>query len=179
MKQTPFVWITLAFCFGISFADLFCLNIQFFSILLLFDLILYYSIEKSYKSPQVQWIKTAVLLIGVAFFGIILYGIEKPENEERSLQNNYLEQDKLIIVIEAIAPTQGTYKKCEVAVSYLLRFQDTILIKDRLVLFLQDPLNQLKEYDICFVDAPIQRVANKYNPGEFDSEFFVIGLENV
>lgn len=172
MKQTPFIWLTLALIVGIALGNRFNFHLLFLLLTFVLLLCFYLLLEKKVKSVRGVSLKSWVLLVLITSFGCLLHSITKPENNSESLAANYLPQDKLVCVIETLSQTQGGFNKCEVSVSYLIRLGDTIPIRDRAVLFLKATDQTLEEYDVCYLNVPLQKIENKNNPGEFDGQFF-------
>ncbi|MFN5415483.1 MAG: ComEC/Rec2 family competence protein, partial [Flavobacteriia bacterium] len=164
--------ISFLFCVGIYVAEKIDLPLSAIFILLIFSLLFYYLIAFRKLFHAIKNLKTSTLLLIWFLMGTITYSEQKSENNNHSIFKNYLSGDYLLGQIISKTPTSGEYSKTEFEVNALLRGKDTIYVQDKVVLFLKDLENNLKEYDVCLINTEISRIVTKNNPGEFDSEFF-------
>jgi competence protein ComEC len=128
-------------------------------------------VKKNFNSSAPQLLSIS-LIFAVFLSGMSRFSILTPENQSYSIKNNYLKGDLLLGKINSITTTKGAYSKCEFEVKNLIRFQDTIKVRGKIILFLKDQNDALKEFDVCLVSTDLIEIKNKNNPGEFDAELF-------
>ena len=172
MKQAPFLWLTISFCLGITLANSLSINPLIIFSALVLALLIYFFLIKNKLSKRSTKSFSYTLIFIIFLLGLLRYSISTPENYKHSLKNNYLKNDLILGEILSLTPTQGQFIKAEFAVKKLIRFQDTISVNSKIVLFLKDELKKLKEFDVCLVSTDLLEIKNKNNPGEFDSELF-------
>lgn len=170
MKNNPFIVIGIVFIAGIILGNYFP-NYSFLSSGLLFFTVLYYIfLIKTEKSSSTN--KSLCLLVIVSCLSYLNYTLTLPENQVHNLAKNYLKGDQLIGTIDNYSPTKGAYIKCEFSTKKLIRFNDTIPTSGKIIVFLKDPKNLLKQADVCVLNTDLVPIVNKNNPGEFDAENF-------
>lgn len=170
MKNNPFIVIGIVFIGGIILGNYFP-NYSFLSSGLLFFAALYYIfLIKTEKSSSAN--KSLCLLLIVSCLSYLNYTLTLPENQVNNLTKNYLKGDQLIGAIDNYTLTKGSYIKCEFSTKKLIRFNDTIPTSGKIIVFLKDPKNLLKQADVCVLNTDLIPIVNKNNPGEFDAENF-------
>lgn len=124
------------------------------------------------KSSWIYMLRQALPFLLFFQIGQLLYQNVIPENQDYSIENRYLPGDKVIGSISSIAPTSGVFQKCEIEVKRLIQFKDTIHVKGRILVFIEDTSKLLRRKDVCVFQADLGLIQNKNNPGEFDSRKF-------
>ena len=104
--------------------------------------------------------------------GQLLYQNVIPENHDQSIENIHLPGDKIVGSIVTIAETSGSFQKCEMEVKQVIQYKDTIAVKGRILVFIEDTSQALRRKDICVFQTDLDLIQNKNNPGEFDSRHF-------
>ncbi|MCE3295310.1 MAG: ComEC/Rec2-related protein [Crocinitomicaceae bacterium] len=171
MKQVPFLTICVFFCLGIILSEYITFSAVFTAGLLSFLLVVYFAAEKLVLFKTRQEHKTLGLMLICLLSGFAFYNVTRKENSAFSLENNYLKGDLILGQILSKTSSSGAYAKCEFEVNALIRGRDTVVIKDKAVVFLKGA-DELSDFDVCLVQSDLDPIRNKSNPGEFDSEFF-------
>jgi competence protein ComEC len=148
------------------------INVLIPFILLVISIILYFIFSKNNFNKISSNLLSSVLIGIIFLLGMSRYSLLIPENQTFSLKNNYLKGDFLLGKINSITPSKGVYSKCEFEVKKLIRFQDTLAVGGKIILFLKNEKNQIKEFDVCLINSDLIEIKNKNNPGEFDAELF-------
>lgn len=174
LRFTPFLWLFIAMSSGIVFADIFNPEIYFSIGISVLLLVIFISAQLFRTGAGSVFGRVTFIFPLLLFFqlGQLLYLATLPGNDPMSVENNYLPGDKIMGEITAISNTSGVYKKCEVEVISLVRYQDTVPARGKVLMFLEDTLNALERKDVCLVRAELSAITNNHNPGEFDSREF-------
>lgn len=172
MLKSPFVSIASFFCCGIYLSSSVDIPIILLITLLIFFLFCYYLIEFKSLFLRFSFLKTYTLLFTWFVLGSFFYGITKKENNAFSINSTYLKGDLILGNILSKTTGSGEYAKAEFQVNALLRGQDTLIVNDKIVLFIKDKDFVLNDYDVCLIQTDLNQIKNKNNPGEFDAEFF-------
>ncbi|MES2587471.1 MAG: ComEC/Rec2 family competence protein [Bacteroidota bacterium] len=172
MKQATFFWLTLSFCIGIIVSNFLSLSPLILVLTLILSLVFCFFTLKIANPLSKTKFASYTLLLMLFLLGMIRYSVSNPDNYKYSLKNNYLKNDLILGEIQSLTPTQGEYMKTEFSVKKIIRFQDTIPVNSKIVLFMKDDEKKLKEFDVCLLSTDLMEIKNKNNPGEFDSELF-------
>lgn len=165
------MWITGAVCTGILLSHFFDpgWNVALISLLLLGSA--YIVLEK--RSVVVRWpLKSTLLILLIIVLGIFRFDLEKGSANPYSLDKNYLSGDVLVGSLDEIQESGGSYQKCFFKTEALIRLRDTITVRDRILLFAKDSSHLLRSGNRCVLGVDLMKIANKGNPGEFDSKSY-------
>lgn len=172
--KAPFLWLIIPLMAGIMLAAEWTVNIYFTGMLFLIIAGMYtgfYLLNLS-QSPFLRKVQMCLPVLMCFQLGQLLYQMNDPDNIDRSFENNCLPGDKLMVEIRDLSKTSSEYKKCEVNVFNVIRYNDTTNVSGKMVLFIEDPANVLKRKQICVLQAELHLIVNNNNPGEFDSRQF-------
>lgn len=172
MKQVPFLVILSVFCLGITASNVLHLNYLTSSVLLLFCLLCYFLISNEKFELTKRNLLSTILIASVFFLGSTRYSVSLSENYSYSLINNYLKGDLILGKINSIAKNKNNYAKAEFEALKIIRFQDTIPVQGKIILFVKQENEMPKEFDVCLISSSLNKIKNKNNPGEFDAELF-------
>lgn len=173
-KQMPFLWLFFPLAIGIFFAEYSGIGIEWSWIAFVLFFTLFCGLHFLYVPKDRPIYKLKQLLPFLVFLqiGQLLYQNVMPENHSRSIESIYLPGDKIIGSIYSIAKTSGTFQKCEMDVKSIIQNSDTVRAKGRILVFIEDTSAVLKRKDVCVIQADLELIQNKNNPGEFDSQKF-------
>lgn len=174
LQFMPFLWFFFALAGGIVSADLIHPELYFSwgLLILLFFLFAGFQLVKLKQGHFFYKIQFAFPLLIFFQLGQTLYQLELPEHDFSSIERLYLPGDKIVGEIVAISNTSGDYRKCEIESKKLVRFNDTIAVRRKILVFFEDENETLKRKDICMIRADLGPIVNSHNPGEFDSHEF-------
>ncbi len=172
MKKAPFLSLTFALCLGVIVSNILKINFLINISLFLFLIFTYFIVEKKIEHHLKSRTQSIILISLFFCLGLVRYSISLPENYSSSLTNLYLKNDVLLGQINSLTYSKSDYAKTEFQVKKIIRFQDTLAVDGKIVLFIKDEERKLKEFDVCLVSTELNQIKNKNNPGEFDAELF-------
>lgn len=171
MQSNPFILLFCAFSTGVIISDvtsfpqtiiLSCVAISLF--------VLVWQVYR--RKPLVEFFVGEYLTtISILFLslGYTFHSINKIDEQPFHVSTNYLEGDRIVAEIEAIAPLKGKFRKSEVVARQIIRHRDTLEIYGKILCFIEDTKSKLKPRDIIYTNAKLEQIANNNNPGEFDA----------
>lgn len=170
----PFLWLFFPLAIGIYIADSLEISIQLSWMFFVIVFTLFIGLQFLYVPRKSIIYKIRQLIPFLLFLqmGQLLYQNVIPENHERAIENVYLPGDKVIGAINSIGKTDGAFQKCEMDVKSVIQYKDTLKVKGRILVFIEDTARSLKRKDICVFQSDLSLIQNKNNPGEFDSRKF-------
>ncbi len=170
----PFLWLFFPLAIGIYLADSLEMSIQLSWMLFVVFFSLFIGLQFLYVPKQnlIYQIRQILPFLLFLQMGQLLYLNVIPENHERAIENVYLPGDKIIGAINSIGKTSGAFQKCEMEVKSVIQYKDTLKVKGRILVFIEDTAKSLKRKDICVFQSDLGLIQNKNNPGEFDSRKF-------
>ncbi len=173
-KHLPFLWLFFPLAFGIYSVDVWEINIQLSWMIFVVFFTLFFGLQFLYvpKKSPIYWINQALPFLLFFQIGQLLYQNDIPENHKYSIENVHLPGDKIIGSIVTVSETSGAFQKCEMEIKQVIQYRDTIPVKGRILVFIEDTTRFLKRKDICIFQTDLDSISNKNNPGEFDSRHF-------
>ncbi len=168
LNTYSFVWITLGLIGGIVFASALP---QMSSVFLLMVLtFVSFILVKS----KIEWKVLPLVFIFTLFFnvGLELVGKKEGLSNPANFINTYTEGDIYLGKVKSISSSTKTWNKAILQVEGIYKNQKVQPIDETVLLMVHKDVADLERGDELFCQAHLFRIANKKNPGEFNSELF-------
>ncbi|MBI1837917.1 MAG: ComEC/Rec2 family competence protein [Flavobacteriia bacterium] len=114
-----------------------------------------------------------VLVTLLLFFLIGMFSLSEIyfSNNKRNFDLNYLSGDSYLIQVKEVGNLENEWLKVIADIVVLKKKRDFITCKEKAVFFFQN-CDQIEKGDEISLNANLQSIQNKGNPGEFDAEYF-------
>lgn len=89
-----------------------------------------------------------------------------------NFEKYYQKGDSYRIEIQDVGNPKKEWKKVIARVTHLKKNESVVPCDETVVLFIQTSTSKIELGDELTLNAPLEKITNKGNPGEFDSEFF-------
>lgn len=171
LKHSSFTWLALSFIGGILFADLYPSSMELHGLFFLFYVVAYILLHLQRGELHSFFSKLRMMLPILIFIeaGQLCMLFSSPATDTYALEKRFLPGNRLIVEIEDISALKGKYRKTEGKVYSLINYKDTLEVRGRILLFIEDDQQVFKRKDVCVINTEITRITGNGNPGGFNT----------